>query len=254
MSTPTIPCVTVGHGPHHVFVLHGWFGSADGWGLFPTYLDGEKFTYHFTDNRGYGARMDERGDYSLDEVASDVLALADSLDVQTFSLIGHSMGGAEILRILAKAPGRVNKLVGITPVGASPTPFDEAGHNLFYGAAENRDFRFGIIDFTTGNRNTPTWVNSVVEHSLTRSTKEGFHGALVAWAEPDFLAEIAGSEHEMLVIPGEHDPALGEATVRQTWEPHFPNCRIEVMPNAGHYPMFETPVQLATVIERFLSA
>ena len=69
MTTPSIPCVTVGHGPHHVFVLHGWFGSADGWGLFPSYLDGERFTYHFTDNRGYGARMDQRGDYSLDEVA-----------------------------------------------------------------------------------------------------------------------------------------------------------------------------------------
>ena len=96
----TIPCITVGSGEHHVFVLHGWFGSADGWGLFPTYLDGERFSYHFTDNRGYGARMDERGHYSLDEVADDVLALADSLDAQTFSLIGHSMGGAEVRRIL----------------------------------------------------------------------------------------------------------------------------------------------------------
>ena len=46
---------------------------------------------------------------------------------------------------------------------------------------------------------------------------------------------------------------LGEATVRQTWEPHFPQCEIHVMANAGHYPMFETPVQLATVIERFLA-
>jgi len=249
----TIPCITVGSGDHHVFVLHGWFGSSDGWGLFPTYLDGDRFSYHFTDNRGYGARMDERGHFSLDEVADDVLALADSLDAQTFSLIGHSMGGAEVLRVLAKAPGRVRKIVGITPVGASPSEFDEAGHDLFYGAVDDEGKRFGIIDFTTGNRNTATWVRSVAEHSMLRSTKEGFHGALVAWATPDFLDEIAGDETPMLVIPGEHDPALGEATVRQTWEPHFPNCTIEVMPNAGHYPMFETPVQLATVIERFLA-
>jgi len=249
----TIPCITVGSGEHHVFVLHGWFGSADGWGLFPTYLDGERFSYHFTDNRGYGARMDERGHYSLDEVADDVLALADSLDAQTFSLIGHSMGGAEVLRILAKAPGRVRKLVGLTPVSASPTPFDEAGRDLFWGAAEDPGKRFGIIDFTTGNRNTATWVQQVVDHSLSHSTTEGFAGALEAWAGPDFLAEISGSETPMLVIAGEHDPALGEATVRQTWEPHFPHCQIQVMANAGHYPMFETPVQLATVIERFLA-
>ncbi|MBK8468623.1 MAG: alpha/beta hydrolase [Candidatus Phosphoribacter sp.] len=249
----TIPCITVGSGDHHVFVLHGWFGSSDGWGLFPTYLDGSRFSYHFTDNRGYGARMDDRGAFTLDEVAGDVLALADSLGVQTFSLIGHSMGGAEVLRILAKAPGRVRSIVGITPVGATPSEFDEAGHDLFYGAVDDEGKRFGIIDFTTGNRNTATWVASVVEHSMRRSTTEGFQGALIAWATPDFLGDIAGSETPILVIAGEHDPALGEATVRQTWQPHFPNCTIEVMPNAGHYPMFETPVQLATIIERFLT-
>ena len=68
---------SVGNGPHTVFCLHGWFGSADGWGSFPDYLDGEKFTYVFTDNRGYGARKDEKGEYTLDEVADYVLALAD---------------------------------------------------------------------------------------------------------------------------------------------------------------------------------
>ena len=165
----------------------------------------------------------------------------------------HSGATSYHLRILAKAPGRVRKIVGITPVGASPTPFDEAGRDLFWGAVEDPGKRFGIIDFTTGNRNSATWVQSVVDHSLTNSTTEGFLGALEAWAGPDFLDEIAGSETPMLVIPGEHDPALGEATVRQTWEPHFPNCQIHVMANAGHYPMFETPVQLATVIERFLA-
>lgn len=249
----TIPHRTVGSGPHTVFCLHGWFGSSDGWGSFPDYLDGATFTYVFTDSRGYGARKDEAGEYSLDEVADDVLALADELGADTFSLIGHSMGGAGVLRVLAKAPDRVRKLVGITPVGAQPTPFDEAGRGLFYGAAENRENRYGIVDFTTGNRLTPTWVNSVVDWSLEHSDTGAFQGALEAWANADFLSEVEGSQTPVLVIPGEHDPALGEATVKQTWEPHFPNLTIEVMPNAGHYPMFETPVALATSIERFLA-
>ena len=55
-----------------------------------------------------------------------------------------------------------------------------------------------------------------------------------------------------LVAPGEHDPALGRATVEQTWLPLFPNARLEVIANAGHYPMFEAPVNLATVINAFL--
>lgn len=249
----TIPHRTVGTGPHIVFCLHGWFGSADGWGSFPEYLDGERFTYVFTDNRGYGARKGEAGEFTLEEVAGDVLALADELGAETFSIVGHSMGGAEVLKVLATAPDRVDRLVAITPVGAQPTPLDEDGHALFFGAAENRDNRYGIVDFTTGNRLTPTWVNSVVDWSLEHSDRDAFHGALEAWANADFLSDVEGNETPILVLPGEHDPALGEATVRQTWEPHFPNITIEVIPNAGHYPMFETPVALATSIERFLT-
>ncbi len=250
----SIPCLTVGTGPHHVFVLHGWFGSADGWGLFPDYLDGERFSYHFTDNRGYGARRGETGDYTLDEVATDVLALADSLGVQTFSLIGHSMGGVEVLRILAKAPDRVRKLVGLAPVGAQGIPLDEAGHDLFYGACEDPAKRFAIIDSTTGGRNTATWVQTVVDHSLSHCTVPAFRGALDAFTKADFLDEVAGNDTPMLVVPGEFDPAISPATVEQTYASHFPNVTIEVMGNCGHYPMFETPVQLATVIERFLGA
>lgn len=248
-----IPHRIVGSGPHTVFCLHGWFGSADGWGAFPDYLDGTAYTYVFTDNRGYGARKAETGDYSLAEVAADVVALADELGVDRFSLIGHSMGGSEVLKVLATVPDRVQRLVGITPVGASPTPFDDAGHGLFFGAAESRENRYGIIDLTTGNRLTPTWINQVVDWSLEHSTTEAFAGAIEGWANADFLADVQGNETPILVIPGEHDPALGEATVRQTWAPHFPNSTIEVMPNAGHYPMFETPVALATSIERFLA-
>lgn len=247
-----IPHRTVGTGPKTVFLLHGWFGSAEGWGEFPDYLDTESFTWVFTDHRGYGARQGVEGTYSLDEVAQDVLDLADELGADTFSLVGHSMGGAGVLRILAKAPDRVEQLVGITPVGATPTPLDNDGRELFFGAADDPGKRFGIIDFTTGNRLTPVFVQSVVDWSLEHSDRDAFAGAVEAWANADFLDEVKGNETPMLVIPGQHDPALGEATVNQTWVPNFPHCIVEVMPNAGHYPMFETPVALATNITNFL--
>lgn len=249
----SIPHVSIGHGPRTVFLLHGWFGSSQGWGSFPDYLDPEVATWVFTDNRGYGARKDVAGEYTLDEVADDVLALADELGATTFSLVGHSMGGAEVLRVLARAPERVERLVGVTPVGAQPVPLDEAGHDLFFGAPDDRAKRYGIVDFTTGNRLTPRFIDSVVDFSLENSTVEAFRGAVVAWTNPDFLAEVEGKELPVLVIPGEHDPALGEATVNQTWKPYFPNCTVEVMPNAGHYPMFETPVALATRINAFFA-
>jgi pimeloyl-ACP methyl ester carboxylesterase len=54
------------------------------------------------------------------------------------------------------------------------------------------------------------------------------------------------------VIVGENDPALGEAAMKGTFMEWYPNAELEVFGNAGHYPMFETPVALATSVERFL--
>lgn len=63
---------------------------------------------------------------------------------------------------------------------------------------------------------------------------------------------IAGNPVPVLVLVGRHDPALGEEACRGTWLQHYPNARLEVLDNAGHYPMNETPVWLATRIEAFL--
>ena len=56
----------------------------------------------------------------------------------------------------------------------------------------------------------------------------------------------------LLVIAGEHDAALTPDVMRGTFLQWYPNAKLEVMANAGHYPMDETPVALVTSIERFL--
>jgi pimeloyl-ACP methyl ester carboxylesterase len=42
--------------------------------------------------------------------------------------------------------------------------------------------------------------------------------------------------------------------MEQTVLAHYPNAVLEVLPNAGHYAMYETPVALLTSVERFLDA
>ncbi len=253
MPKMTTPHRAVGHGPHHVFCLHGWFGSSLGWGTdFVEALDGQRFSYHFVDCRGYGARKDDAGEHSIDEIARDTLALADELGVRRFSLVGHSMGGSAVQRVLALAPDRVERLVGVSPVPASGVPFDEDGWALFSGAARKDENRAAIIDLTTGNRLTRTWVDAMTRFSVESSTREAFGDYLEAWAKTDFSADLAGVSVPALAVVGELDPALGEATVRATWMEHHPGSELEVLANAGHYAMFETPIALATVVERFL--
>lgn len=251
----TTPHRSVGSGPHTVLCLHGWFGSSTGWGEdFCRILDGEAFTYVFGDFRGYGERRDVAGEHTIDEMARDTLSLADELGAQRFSLLGHSMGGSAAQRVLALAPDRVDKLVGVSPVPASGVPFDDAGWAFFAGAAQDDGNRAGIIDQTTGNRLTKRWVEAMVAHSVERSTREAVGDYLRSWAGSDFADQVTGSTVPALAVVGEHDPALGEETIRGTWMACYPGSRLEVMPNAGHYAMFETPVALATVVERFLKS
>lgn len=247
--------VTIGTGEHRVLALHGWFGSARGWGSLPDYLDGSAYTWVFPDLRGYGSRKDVGGEFTSEEVAADTLALADELGWERFSLVGHSMGGKFAHRVLLRAPDRVRGLVGLSPVPAAATPMDEQSRDLFDGAAANPGNRAAIIDFTTGGKLTKTFIDGVVRHSLENSAVEAFAAYLTAWAKTDFSAQVtADDKAPVKIIVGETDAAISADVARQTWLAYFPHADLEVMANAGHYPMFETPVALATSIERFLAA
>ena len=183
----------VGNGPHAVLGLHGWFGAAQAWQTLAPYLDGSRFSYYFLDYRGYGSRMGEQGQYTVAEAASDAIATADQLDLQRYSVLGHSMGGSVMQQVLMQAPERVRSLVGVSPVPAGGVPFDDDGSALFSGAAEEPGNRRAIIDLTTGNRLTGVWLDAAVQASLATSDKAAFGAYLESWAKTDFHQHIEQS-------------------------------------------------------------
>lgn len=250
----TIPQNVVGDGPLKVLALHGWFGSAAGWGMLPELIDTERFSYAFLDYRGYGARREVAGEYTVAEIAADAVSLADELGWDRFAVVGHSMGGSAAQRVLADVPDRLTALIGISPVPASGVPFDDESWALFDGAAHNDGNRYAIIDFTTGTRLSKTWIDKMVAFSVANSTREAFGAYLPAWAKSDFAAELPAVRIPVAAIVGEHDPALGEQAIRATWANHLAGSEVAVLPNAGHYAMYETPVALVTTIEKTLSA
>ena len=245
--------VTVGSGYHHVLAIHGWFGAARGWGSFPDFIDGSAYTYVFMDLRGYGDRRHTTGAFTVDEVAADALAVADDLGWDRFSVVGHSMGAKFAHRVLLQAPHRVRKLVGLNAVPAGQMPMDNESWALFSGAPTEPRNRAAIIDFTTGNKLTKTFINRVVQYSLDNSTVEAFAAYLQAWAKSDFSAQARrDTVTPVKLIVGVNDPALSANLMEQTWCAFFPNAELTILPDAGHYPMFECPVSLATSIEEFL--
>ena len=242
----------VGNGPHQVIVLHGWFGDCRAFAPMEEALSINEFTYVFMDYRGYGGMRSAIGTYTIDEIAADTLTLADSLEFDTFSLIGHSMGGMAIERVALLAPERVRMLIPVAPVPSCGITFDQARHSLFHGAAESIENRKTIIDRSTGQRLSSSWIDWKARYSMESSSKTAFAAYLDAWSNTNFSTEIKNQPHKVRVLIGEHDPTFNASLMRSTYLSWYPQAQLEILPNAGHYPMNETPVALATSIENFL--
>jgi pimeloyl-ACP methyl ester carboxylesterase len=248
----TVGYEVLGGGARKVIVLHGWFGDHTMLAPMQRALDTDAFTFATIAYRGYGVSKAQRGEYTMREIAADTLAVADELGWDRFSAIGHSMGGKVAQRLLADAPGRIERIVALTPVPAAAVPFDEATWALFSGAAASLDNRRAIINISTGGRLDPVWVERMARYSQETSTEEAFGAYVAAWAKEDFHHEIKGSQVRMKVVVGEHDPSLNAEVMRATMLQWFPRAELEVLPNAGHYPIDEAPIAVATNIQAFL--
>ncbi|QXI26371.1 alpha/beta fold hydrolase [Pseudomonas vanderleydeniana] len=242
----------VGNGPHPVLVLHGWFGDAHSFEQIEPWLNGRAFSYVFMDYRGYGGMQKTRGTYTIDEIASDALALADTLGFHDFSLIGHSMGGMAIERIATRAPDRVRGLVAVAPVPCGGISYDVETRRFLEDAAEHVGNRRTIIDRSTGGRLPSSWVEWKTEYSVTHSSQEAFAAYFHAWADTDFSDEIVGWP-PVKVLVGEHDPTFNAGLMAKTYLRRYPYATVEILKNAGHYPMNETPLALAIAIESYLA-
>ena len=71
------------------------------------------------DNRDVGQSSQAEGPYEVSDMAADALALADELEVDSFHLVGESLGGAIAQEIALAAPGRVRTLTLCVTYGAT---------------------------------------------------------------------------------------------------------------------------------------
>ncbi|HEY4072591.1 MAG TPA: alpha/beta hydrolase [Herbaspirillum sp.] len=241
-----------GHGPIKVIVLSGWFGSSDDWTALEPSLDFDRFTYVFFDYRGYGRSQQIEGRYDFSETAEDVLRLADHLQWHRFSLIGHSMGGMAMQRVMLADPGRIESMIAITAVSAAGSGMPDERLALFRRAVDDPATRESILDASTGKRLTKQWVRHMSQQSLANALPIAFGRYLSEWSRGDFSILVKGCPIPLKVIVGEHDPSLSANAMQQTWLAWYPNSELEIMTNAGHYPMHEAPPALAASIQNFL--
>lgn len=242
----------IGSGPEKVFVLHGWKMDQSCFDQLHPALDTEQFSYIFIDQRGYGLSKQEPGPFTVVQVASDIIGLADALAIEQFHFIGHSMAGKVLSRLIADIPRRIKSAVGITPCPPAEIPFDSEGWQLFSSAASDTVCRKQIFALSTGNRLTETWYQAITRQSMESSSAEAFADYLESWVHYQCFEDILGSTVPVKIIAGEHDPHLSLEVMQQTFGQWLPQAEIIQMQNCGHYPMYETPLALAAECENFI--
>lgn len=217
-----------GDGPIRVIVLHDWFCDHSSWDAALPYLTPERFSYVFADLRGYGASQNIEGACTLDEATSDVIALADHLAWDRFSLIGHSMSGLIVQRLAQVVPGRIARVVAITPLSPGGMKVDEGMREFLRALALAGDEqRFTMISTFWGTRLSETWIRFKLR--LWRATT-------------------------LIVAAAQDAPPFQAAALEASMLSYYPNAQIMSFAGSGHYPVQEQPPMLTTAIERFLSA
>ncbi|WP_432470475.1 alpha/beta fold hydrolase [Amphritea sp. HPY] len=103
-----------------VIIVPGITSPAVTWGFV-----GERFGEHYDtyilDVRGRGlSEASDTLDYSLDAQAADLLAFAEALGLERYSVVGHSMGGRIGIRAAHSKPGAIARLVLLDPPVSGP--------------------------------------------------------------------------------------------------------------------------------------
>jgi pimeloyl-ACP methyl ester carboxylesterase len=246
---------TLGSGPGAVVVLNDWIGDTSTWDGVRPYLDRDRFTWVFTDLRGYGRSRGQRGAFGVVEAAADVLEVADALGFRRLAIVGHSMSCLVALHLAQHAPDRIERAVVLTPPPPRGFGTDEATLDRMQAVGRGDDeARMRALRAIWGGRLSEAWVRFKAARWRAGADPDAVAGYVAMFGRdglPDPAAKIAAP---VLAVTGEQDAEImRREAVTRLLGPLCEGLTVIPLADCGHYPMQEAPPLLATLLERFLS-
>ena len=181
----------------------------------------KKFRVLRYDMRGHGQSPPTPGPYSIELLASDVIAMLDALDLDRVHFCGLSMGGMIGMWLALNAPERLNKLVLSNTAAKIGTA---EGWNARIEAVQKNGMKSlasAILErwFTPAfRRKAPETMASIVK-MLEETNPDGYAACCAAVRDFDCREKLSGIRTPTLVIAGAHDsgtpPADGRFLVKQ---------------------------------------
>jgi pimeloyl-ACP methyl ester carboxylesterase len=255
---------TAGSGPG-LLLVHGFCGAKEDFADHVPALARDHTVVVF-DHRGHGSsdKPTDRAAYSFDRMATDVSEVADACGLDTFRVLGHSMGGMVVRQLPLRTPERVDALVMMDTCAASVPSFDPELMELAAEVALTRGKAAlkELLDMAPVLE-TPAYLRTLAERPGYQEfqdrkwddVSEIMWGAMtIAMArQPDDLAALATAVHvPTLVVVGEQDtPFRGPCdAIADAIE----GAQLVVVPDAGHSPQFENPGAWIDALSRFLAS
>ncbi len=249
----TLGYKAIGKGSQKVLFLHGWLSDFTVYNEIIPFFDVDKYTLMFPDYRGYGLSKHMTGEFSIEEIARDVIELTGESGWDRFHIVGHSMAGMVLQKTALLKKDLLISAVAVTPVPASGLPLDADTMAFFRKSADDDDVLAELFDVLTGKQYSRAFIAQMTKRARSGLSRQAMLGYFEAWTSTDFSHDVAGIDTKILVIAGENDGAVGPDLLSETCLKQLENVEMKTIIGAGHYPMQETPVRLFTLIENHLN-
>ena len=202
-----------------IFFHHGWPLSGDDWDAQMMFFLERGYRVIAHDRRGHGRSTQTPNGHDMDTYAADVAELTQALDLRDAIHVGHSTGGGEVIRYVAKhGQGRVAKAVlisAVTPIMAQ-TESNPDGIPLavFDGIREGTATRrpqyfYEFTDAFYGfNREGASALQGVKDNWWRQGMMGGIkahYDCIKAFSETDFTEDLKSVDIPVLVLHGEDD-------------------------------------------------
>jgi pimeloyl-ACP methyl ester carboxylesterase len=228
-------CYEVGGEGDPVVLVHGLSGSTRWWDRNVSAL-ARHYRVYLVNLPGFGVLRRSGPRFVLAEATTWLLAWMEAVGLEGAHLVGHSMGGYLSLKLAARRPEAVGKLVLVDPAGV-PTHRTMLGHlgPLLLAARYSR----------------PTFLPVLVRDALHAGP------FTLLRATRDLLAEdVRGDLHRVgaptLLIWGGRDPLIPPA-IGDVMRAEIPDSHLLVIEEAGHNPMFDRPEDFNNALLAFLA-
>lgn len=228
---------------------HGWPLSADDWDNQMLFFLSEGFRVIAHDRRGHGRSTQTDTGNEMDTYAADVAALTDHLDLKGAVHVGHSTGGGEVTRYVARAkPGRVSKavLIGAVPPIMLDTPAYPGGlpMSVFDGfrtahIANRAQFFRDIPEgpFYGFNRPGAKVSQGLIDNWFRQGMMGGtkaHYDCIKAFSETDFTEDLKAITVPVLIQHGEDDQIVPIAHSAELAVKLLKNGTLKTYPGLPH--------------------